>query len=998
MEPMMKPDTPIPEYPLFLLQGFEVNRSYQTRISFNHKRYPNGTPETMHALQDALRYTHETYNRLVRQVIERIFAVMADETNPDFACLTRWAVTHMKAGECATHFARPFITTSEAGPTHSAYKSGEEGKEMAELFHRCKARGDRWYNRDDEAFFGPYLKERGGSGFVDEVNQGAIEKVKAFVALKNRWQEGDQKVLHDLSPDDFVKRVLALMKQSEETLRNHPDYAEPLADLLDTPSAKRKTYLQNLHRESGKTSSELFNRGIILDVLNHAYFDLTDQAMGKKGWLVQRRRFLEDNPEFVTETLTRDAKGKMVKVYGGTYCTVLEAYNQRRLQDNEKAKKDETEARAKGKNPRRVADYYPAEQLPKRWDRDGAFLKVLDTLGNTLSGGLTYTPIEPLLKTENLDEERQAKAYHKRFAELMRQYNGHLLKSNGFLGLLDRYRQFEGTWHQEFGRPPALRLPDPVHHPEWMNLSAKGCFQYSHLTVGEPGVWHLKVKLLDRATDTFKIHALILYVDKRLREMKTPAPYMVKQGYYKQHPETRILEWHDKVDKKTGGVIPPKVEFFGVCRNPNPQEPDRYMEIGGANLITKNGGWYLNFLVTYRVPRIAKKDTIQPGDRLMAVDLGQKTDAVLAMGERLAEPCPETGLSVRLIAFRPFMFDKTTIGDNPPKSVRFQFLHLPGGLSFRAVTHAEKKRNHQKKHFADRMHKHFPSPQGKTQGRFMNRGEEFGKALKRYINNCRQTRLKTLAGAFVRVAMVNDCKFIRVENLESYKTNIKIERSENRRLGLWSAQKLYAKDGLLDQLCRSSSVQGQGINYATTGAAYTSQLCHRCGHWGVRANEWDQTRLIKELFELTWVQSKLLTRKECNEWLKNHVGDIRIYRGAPGGDWFFCSNSSCSGLPLEKRGGPHRYRVQADANAAANLVQRAMVYDEWAARCQSKDKKTREKALESITRWLGARYPKCDPDAQAKKELKGFIQPRETKIKKNLPPQKAESSTVAAHR
>jgi hypothetical protein len=876
------------------IDGFEVNRCYQGKIQ------TQGYTE----LGEALWLTHKLFNHKVAEVCRHIFRVLNNKSNPEFACLTRWAIENITpAGQCSTHFANPFtLAESRANPTHNAYNKNEP---MRELFRLCKERGDRWYDRN--VVFGTLIQKLGGgSGMVAEVNQAAIEKISGHLALMKNWREGKETPLLLLEEDLFIKKLTKFLKENRDILAG-----EWQAE-IDNESTEKDTELyeiliSNHKKQQADLLRDLYRHrlqnGWLLDELNRFYQQYNNETLGKENWLKQKALFEKTYPVFQEE-----------------YKRLLDFY------------KDIFKAQRETK---------PPESLPSHWFRDPNLLSLLHAKGGEIWPGFCSPLSDEAFNDEwsrlrekaDLPEkpwdDRQGRDF---FIEALKSLNPELFKNTGWFKIFERYTQF-----QRFARPPQFRYPDPVKHPDWLNFSEGGCFKYRTPKVIGPARLEITVKLIDPKNPTsWKDYTLEVALDQRLSTLGERQSVQVPDGrWVKTLDGQRIFEWN-KDD--SDNPLYKKDEFYpwrdseGVIQ---------WIQIHGGNLIYRNDSFYLNFRYTYKTPQKQKMRSeadsaeynYRPGTRLLAVDQGQKADAVVA----IMELTPDGKL--QSVPFKPFFFKKKSAKSSG--MVMYQWIKLPGGASFRAVVHAEKVRSQRRQkdkkaesaYFKQREVEGKPLPStGKTKGRFLTRGQTFSKQHSIYIENCRELHKKTLPGVLFKLAQQNKCQGIVIEKLSSYKVTLKQDRLQNHRLMTWAMQK---KTDFLKMLCDS----GQ-MNLVEKSAAYTSQTCNRCESYGVRFN--------------------FPTKKE---WAYYRTKGF-IYAGADetpypvivkGGDWFLCSNDHCSGKK-DANDPNSRYMIQSDANAARNLLLRAFRKEGWGH--PSNDKEFRKQIHVKLRDWLKARYAK----------------------------------------
>lgn len=883
------------------LLGIEVNRCYRSKVQCK----PNDEAPYKKEIYLALENTHRIFNERVAIVVRKIQAVLSNKENPEFAKLTEWAIRNITpAGQCASHFANPFIRESEAGATHPAYKKSDEGREMAELFNKCKERGDRWYDRDE--LFGT---EKGVSGFATEVNQAAIEKVSAYLKLKELWANGDYTPPELLDRDEFAKEYAGFIKKNRDLFRESESREyECLEELLVLKETALKNKLKEIHAHQ-----LVPEHAEILTVLSRTYREYSDKALGKKSWLKQKQVFEKNNPDFLTR-----------------YQAILKTYNEV-LDKNKKQTTGKT------------------DQLPRAWYRDPNFLQMIEQEGpKGTFGGQFKSPLqdqkaltewnEQTVKHPDWPEFKDINQigphwdarlfYVKKFEEL----NEDLFSKTGWFGLLKTYRPYEGRRYTEFGKPPALRFPDPKHHPEWLTLSDKGCFQYQKLTVIGRALIQMTVKLIvPGTTDVFKAYTFQVKLDNRLKTLEPVQAFEVPKGRWRKNKETGELEFDWPADEH--GELPFETEMFYPWTDPDGKE--RRISIHGGNLIYQNKSFYVHFRYTYKAPfnksikNLEQNDakfSYKIGTQLLSFDLGQKADAVIAMMQRISED------EILPVKFTPFHFKKKA---GEPKPVYYQWLKLPGGNSFQAINHAEqiRQKKRSKKAKAEAHHqKEKKMPERKVRGLFLARNQQAFKRLNRYIENCREQHCKQLAGVIVKIAKQNGCQGIVHENLENYRMSVKQRRFENRRLQTWIAQKTM---DFLKTLC-----EAEGLLCFPKSAAMTSQTCNACMSWGVR-------------FNVPSIQDWEHPKRGYATWRQKYEKPLPVIK--EGGDWFLCSNQNCLGKK-EPSNSNTRYMVQADANAAKNLLKRAFLKDYWGAKIEGSDekeiKKKKEAIKDELQKWL----------------------------------------------
>lgn len=164
-----------------------------------------------------------------------------------------------------------------------------------------------------------------------------------------------------------------------------------------------------------------------------------------------------------------------------------------------------------------------------------------------------------------------------------------------------------------------------------------------------------------------------------------------------------------------------------------------------------------------------------------------------------------------------------------------------------------------------------------------------------------------------------------VESLEHYRPEQSRTRRENRALMSWSSGQLQKH---LDEACVLN-----GIFFTEVSAAYTSRFCSRCGAPGIRGEIISKKKFDKEYWQKQIKKAeKKDDRKKTlrDKWLielKNYnlQTDDKIPVPAQGGQIFFCSNYNCVVSGKRKKTGG----IQADFNASANIVLRAMTDGQW---------------------------------------------------------------------
>lgn len=879
------------------LNGFEINRCYRGKVKCQDK------DETHRALV----LVHEVFNTKVAEVCKHIFRVLNDKSNPEFAKLTRWAIENISpAGQCATHFANPFtLETSQANPTHHAYNKNEA---MKELFYLCKERGDRWYRRSE--MFGELIRGRsGGSGMVAEVNQAAIEKVSAYLSLMKNWREGNATPLTLLEEEQFVKKSLKFLKDYRELLAEH--WQKQIEDEITTKDTELYEILLNAKKkEQENLLKDIYrNRleyGWLLDELAELYRSYSNEAIGKSSWLQQKQHFEQVNIHFRKQ-----------------YESLLAEYKQIFL--NQKETK-------------------PPNALPIRWFHDPNFLKLLDEKGAAIWPGDFSSPMLDLAMQTEWDQLREdtelpeqpwdSRKGRKWFVSALKSKNQNLFGPMGWFKVFERYNKL-----QHFAKPPQFRYPDSIKHPEWINFSEGGCFQYRDPKVIGPARLEITVNLLNPdQPDSWKAYQLEIALDHRLKTLGDRQLIQIPDGRWGSTLDNkRVFKW--KTDDEGNSVY--KEDHFYPWADADGMV--QWIQLHGGNLIYRHGKFYLHFRYTYKTPKKPKlrdeKSGIynyQPGTRLLGIDQGQKDDAVVAILELTTDGQLEP------VAFQPFIFKKhkslkPRLDGKAPGKVYYQWLKLPGGTSFTAISHAEKVRSERRKSVKRKETRYFIKKnggqlplQGNTRGRFLTRGQIFDKKLGKYIENCRELHYKVLAGAIFKLAKENRCQGIVMENLNSYKVSMKQDRAQNQRLMTWTMQK---KTQFLESLCDA----GQ-INFIQKSAAYTSQTCNQCESFGMRFNfptksQWAYYRRVG-----------IISATADEQPYPTIVG---------GGDWFLCSNVDCCGKKV-----PHnpesRYMIQADANAARNLLIRAFRKEGWGA--QIADKDTRKQIQQTLQTWLKKRF------------------------------------------
>lgn len=876
------------------LDGFEVNRCYRGKI-----QYSEGD-EVSHALW----LTHTLFNEKVALVCKHIFRVLNDKSNPEFSKLTRWAIENITpAGQCSTHFANPFtLETSRANPTHLAYNKQEE---MRFLFSVCKERGDRWYDRNE--VFGELIQGRGGgSGMVAEVNQAAIEKLSGYLALVKNWREGKSTPITLLSEEQFVKKLLKFLKDYRELLVSNWQ-KEIDSDATDKDTELYEILLHSPKKEQERLLKEMYrNRfefGWLVDELDGLYQSYNNEALGKKDWLKQKQYFDASYPEFKTQ-----------------YEQLVSCYRQ------------------EFENHKHVSMLYPSQ----RWVRDPNFLRMLEVHGKDIFPNFC-SPMSDIAFQAAWEKFRENTEFPEKpwdcskgrdlFVETLKSLNPDLFKATGWFKLFERYSKL-----QRFSRPPQFRYPDPVMHPEWINFSESGCFQYRNPKVIGPARLEITVNLIDPNTsNAWKAYPLEVSLDHRLTTLGERQLVQVPEGRWgKTLTNERIFDW--KVDE-TGALLYKTDHYYPWADS---EGEIQWIQIHGGNLIHRKDFFYLHFRYTYKTPKKPKlRDesagayNYQPGTRLLGVDQGQKDDVIVTIMELTKDG------KLQQVPFKPFVFKKHK--QKPRRDgklsggVYYQWIKLPGGTSFKAVAHAEKVRSQRRKSvkrkesaYLKEKHGEQVPMQGNTSGRFLTRGQVFDKNLKNYIEHCRELHYKTVAGVLFKLAKENGCQGIVMENLNSYKVTLKQDRFQNSRLMTWAMQK---KTAFLETLCDS----GQ-LNFIQKSAAYTSQTCNHCESFGARFN-----------FPNT---------KEWERYKKNgKVSLMDSEKPYPivdtGGDWFICSNPRCYGKK-EPENPNTRYTIQADANAAKNLLTRAFLKRGWGTSPGSKEE--RKQLQEQLQDWLITRY------------------------------------------
>lgn len=945
------------------LDGFEVNRCYRGKVQTAKDA------ETYEALE----LTHKVFNEKVAEVCRQIFRVLNDKNNPEFAKLTKWAIQSITpAGQCSTHFANPFtLEISRANPTHNAYTKKEE---MRELFYLCKERGDRWYDRNE--VFGELIQGRGGgSGMVAEVNQAAIEKISSYLALMVNWREGKSTPLGLLSEDLFVKKVSNFIKNYHGLL------TETWQKQIDNPNLEKDTELYEiLLHEKKKAKDNLLKDifrsrleyGWLLAELDGLYESYNNESLGKKNWLKQKQHFDSIHSPFKQE------------------------YN-RLLSEYQTVFKNQKETTI-------------PKTLPPRWFRGPNFLRLLSEKGTAIwpdfFSPLSDADFKADWAKEREDKELPEQPWDSRkgrdlYVAALKKLNPELFKlSTGWFKIFEQYIKL-----QRFSRPPQFRYPDPVKHPEWINLSEGGCFKYRNQKVIGNARLEITVNLIDPKNPTsWKSYPLEIALDRRLNTLKGRQAIQVPDGrWVKTLDSQRVFNW--KTDDEGNSLY--KTEHYYPWVDPD--GVIQWIQIHGGNLINRKDSFYLHFRYTYKTPKKPKlrdeksgEFNYQPGTRLLGVDQGQKDDMVITIMELTEEG------QLQQVPFKPFVFkkhkQKARKDGRLPGKVYYQWVKLPGGTSFKAIAHAEKVRSQRrgsvkrkesaydkkmeeviKAYCSEKLIdseavnnlKQLPdgtfqriklqwdkkkivitgheivtlsteqaknyerSTRKKTKGRFLTRGLVFDKNLKNYIEHCRELHYKTTAGVLFKLAKENNCQGIVIENLNSYKVTLKQERFENNRLMTWAMQK---KTDFLETLCDS----GQ-MNFIQKSAAYTSQTCNHCESFGMRFN-FPTTKGKKHPWELgNWPEWE--SYKKNGKIPKDADKPYPVI--ASGGDWFVCSNESCSGKKNQKA---RYYTIQADANAAKNLLTRAFKKGGWGT--PLKDKEKRQQIQNDLQAWLKERYSK----------------------------------------
>ncbi|MBU6196850.1 MAG: transposase [Cyanobacteria bacterium REEB446] len=861
--------------------GKKLSRCYSSKIqlSRNDDAY------------QALLITHEIFNHAVERAIRKTFEVVKGREGDDFARLTKWAIKEIPAKECSTHFFNPFTidnSSLEAGGKHSAFDK-EPG--MRSLFFKAKEEGKKIYN-DQEIFLD--IPQDGLSSLKKEVNQQVAEKIKAYFELLDIWGNGSESskkakktsLIHIQNPNDFTTEISNAINNFKKNDILDDEFINQASVNEDLKNLLRNHTQRSFRRDINNFLNDLFENKLLREdeILDIESFinEYSSENIGKSEWLIRKKSFDKNNSDFI-------------KIYND----LLERY--RSLQVNQKTAK--------------------SFRLPLRWKSDPNFLKVVDEF---FSNHISYKDLykSPLLSLELktwCDNQKIPSDYsclntkegRKKFLNALESLNGSLLfnQATSFFRQLNYYRQFEpkinGKKYTEFKRPPAFRFPDPYQHPEWISFSAKGNMKYRDLifrsTKAASVDGSIRVKLLTPCKTKWEFYTLDLKFDSRLKNIKSLQV--------------------DQTEDKTS------VEYS----IPNKEGINEKLDFKGANLIYKNKNFYLNF--RYETAKTfsgkikinnSSSSPYKAGTRLLGVDLGQKADAVISIYELIQEVSgQETSIHEHLkpIKFKPFTFSKK----NKQSETYYQWIKIPGGGSFTAINHAEKLRSIKRKQHAKKLEKNSDDP---TIGHFLSRNQESFKSLNKYISNCKDQHCKQVAGALMKIALENKCHGIVLEDLKSYQVSSKLERSENRRLGIWSLQK---KIDLLEALQKSA-----GKLVLKTNASYTSQICHQCGSYGVRFNILDKKQKKYEHEKIA---------KEAN---------IQRAKISAGGDWFLCSNQNCHGKKEDKE----YYTIQADANASRNLLIKLYLRQYWSnikSRIPTNEEK--ETIKEELQKYLNKTYP-----------------------------------------
>ena len=250
-----------------------------------------------------------------------------------------------------------------------------------------------------------------------------------------------------------------------------------------------------------------------------------------------------------------------------------------------------------------------------------------------------------------------------------------------------------------------------------------------------------------------------------------------------------------------------------------------------------------------RLKRKATAADIPDNTRLLCIDFGQRLAAACAVCA-FAGGKPQPPDAVFLLRMPGLSFNDIARHENA--------IDAKSSLMFRSKG-AERRTHH--------------APRGGTTFR----------AFRRHVMKMKEDRYKKAANLIVDAALRHGASVILVENLENYRPNLERSARENRSRMRWNVQKIVE----FLELC----ARPLGLRLWKVGPYWSSQFCSACGYPGKRFSIPRKT-VWKRFYE------------------RRH-GPLRKPVLEPGGQFFICSNPSCSrpsGI------------INADVNAAMNFA------------------------------------------------------------------------------
>jgi IS605 OrfB family transposase len=828
-----------------------------------------------------LRATHEDFNQAVRRVIIAIQEATRPDSDPRMRELLTWLKE--QNANSAHNILEPMTIPNLKTDRPAFSQTGRP--ELANYLGSLSEEGKLLLDVNKEF---PWFR----TALRRKIFQKAMEKIKAHENLYLLWRKGDMK--EDGSSVDLEKNVEASYKRLQKILKNYGDILDEKRD-SDVWTDK---LLEGFNANKGKKGVPWL-KAFLQEALENpfnlsaVFEEYGTGEIGKEDWLIKQRKWKERNVAFIKIfedfflRLEQDDIGPfgIIDIWGreGKLGSSYQSeYEQNGFQG--------VLSRLGIKKP----GLGHGETVRENYQRGHRLLVALQACGETLvkwrNSEATYVELPEGLGEGLSEQERRKKQW-----EYLKEHNPEIRS-------LLKFQQDYQAKYREFKRAPGKRLPDPVKHPEWIDFQKDSGY-----------------KNLDFETQTVSLMVRINpeEVDPTLFQYDWRRFYFgLDRRFVHLTPQT-ITKVGKKIDPETGEVQTKQLTLYR-WHDPKTNE-SAHIDVKGIKLLLRRQKPELVFRYEYdkQLFKSVKQDgRTREGTRTLNIDFGQKHVAALTCYE-------QTGDGAEPITFRPAYLSHRKKHANTTKPVRAQMLEIPG-LSFKAVDQIQKE-------IAAKTRKMTRSnaPQGQRLARFIVRGTVNHARLRSHYTRIKDERVKKAASAILQTALnlregdLSRQIVIVHENLTSYKTNLKHERHENRRLQLWSVQRIiHYLEGMAEPY---------GIMLVGKSPAYTSQVCSYCNHWGVRFNEPSQKDWVKGKYKrireaLAKEQGVTLPERQKGDTEKDYYQRLKA-AGLPrravvmaGGDFFCCSNPDCSGISPEKRkGGNDRYTVNADINASRNL-------------------------------------------------------------------------------